>query len=487
MDAGGAQQASPGPRRDGRELGITVLPEFFQSEGIDAVLRNLRRAGASAVATSPYVMASATDQTGSREPPIDAGAGGVRLLDRPLFGRRELFVRTAPSYAPDRALYAGLRYQPAEPDALTRAEGDTVARAIQAAKAQGLAVHLQLQAAIPPGYRVQFGGPLEDDRPLLPDGSSPGLRVDNNGSLASPHILAYTQALIRDMLRAYPDIDVLRLDWPEYPPYSLDSLFFDFSPHAVAAMAGMGFDVDQMRGDLAAVHRLLGGGLTQGSVAQLAGAGPYAAVRLLQARPGVLDWLRAKAAIATRFIATCAGTVAEASGGKVGLMPQAFPPPWAAVSGFEYGAVAGSGVCGIGVKLYTMHWPMMLRAYGDALVARNPGLAGDLTLPSDLSRLLDLHDPGQDVGALAGVHYPEPDEPHPAGRDAQMRKIRQAQQEAGAVPVHAFAHGYGPLDDVRARVALASEAADGRVWINRYGYLSDAKLDAIREVAGAEV
>ena len=273
-DPGRARQAPPGVPKSGKELGITVLPEFFQSEGIDAVLRNLRRAGATAVATSPYVMAPATDGTGSREPPIDAGAGGVRLLDRPLFGRRELFVRTAPSYAPDRALYAGLRYQPAEPDALTRTEGATVARAIQAAKAEGLAVHLQLQAAIPPGYRVQFGGPLEGDRPLLPDGSSPGVRVDNNGSLASPHILAYTQALIRDVLRAYPDIDVLRLDWPEYPPYSLDSLFFDFSPHAMAAMAGMGFDVGRVQADVGALHRLLRGGVTPGSVARLAHAGP---------------------------------------------------------------------------------------------------------------------------------------------------------------------------------------------------------------------
>ena len=51
---------------------------------------------------------------GSREPPIDAGAGKVRLLDRPLWGKRELFVRTAPSYsAAIASLYRGLRYQPA--------------------------------------------------------------------------------------------------------------------------------------------------------------------------------------------------------------------------------------------------------------------------------------------------------------------------------------------------------------------------------------
>jgi hypothetical protein len=116
--------------------------------------------------------------------------------------------------------YDGLRYRPAEADAHTRKDGGIVAEALQQAKARGFETHLQVQAAIPPGYRVQFGGPVTEDRPCLPDGTSPVGRVDNNGSLASPHVLAYTQALIRDLAVAYPDADVLRIDWPEYPPYS---------------------------------------------------------------------------------------------------------------------------------------------------------------------------------------------------------------------------------------------------------------------------
>ena len=42
----------------GKRLGITVMPEWIQSEGIDGILENLVRAGATAVATSPYVMAA---------------------------------------------------------------------------------------------------------------------------------------------------------------------------------------------------------------------------------------------------------------------------------------------------------------------------------------------------------------------------------------------------------------------------------------------
>ena len=48
----------------------------------------------------------------------------------------------------------------------------------------------------------------------------------------------------------------------------------------------------------------------------------------------------------------------------------------------------------------------------------------------------------------------------------------------------AFAHSYGPLEDVVARVDLALQSSlapggSGQVWINRYGYLSDAKLAAL--------
>src|SRR5262245_55915624 len=133
------------------------MPEFIQTESVNGLLDNIqRRTQATAVATSPYVMEPASEATGGREPPIDAGAGSVRLLDRPLWGKRELFVRTAPSFAPDLQRYKGLRYQPSAPNALTSAQGPLVAQFVEEAKRRGLQVYFQVQSAIPPGYRVQF-------------------------------------------------------------------------------------------------------------------------------------------------------------------------------------------------------------------------------------------------------------------------------------------------------------------------------------------
>src|SRR5262245_19184880 len=104
-------------------LGITVLPEFIHTEGIDKGLENLVQMGATAVATSAYVMEPADEKTGVREPPDDAGAGQVRLLERPLWGKRELFVRTSPAFEPEPKLYRGLRYQPPPPTDLSRKQG----------------------------------------------------------------------------------------------------------------------------------------------------------------------------------------------------------------------------------------------------------------------------------------------------------------------------------------------------------------------------
>jgi hypothetical protein len=78
----------------------------------------------------------------------------------------------------------------------------------------------------------------------------------------------------------------------------------------------------------------------------------------------------------------------------------------------------------------------------------------------------------------ATFRYPEPAQPHPVGAGAQRAKVAAARAEAGRVPVIAFAHSYGPVDDVLARIGLAREGGQP-AWINRYGYLSDAKLAAL--------
>jgi hypothetical protein len=395
-----------------------------------------------------------------------------------------LWVRTAPSFVPDKRLYGDLAYQPPEANELTAREGEIVQRFVESAKRRGLRVYFQVQAAIPPAYRVQFGGPRPEDLPLLPDGRAPTRRVANNGSLASLAILGYQEALIRDLCRSYPDIDGFRFDWPEYPPYLLDSIFLDFSPHAAARAAEWGLDFARLRDHVGQLYEWLHGGLTDEVLEGLLApdGGRFALLGMLRDLPGVADWLQLKAMLSEDLLRRFRSWLDEAAGKRMELSAHAFPPPWSLLSGFDFRR-AGAITDSINVKLYGMHWAMMFRFYGDQLLAANPGLSEALVAQA-LHRLLDL---SADAGPerVSEVHYPGPDEPHPGDAGAQCRKIRQAQRAAGATPVHVLAHGYGPLDDFRRRMELARRATRHAVWVNRYGYLSDAKLQVLGDVMRA--
>jgi hypothetical protein len=466
--------AAPPPKES--FVGVTVMPEDYQVEGIRQVLRNVKlRAGATAVATSPYVMQPSDQEHGQRQPPIDAGAGGVRLLDRPLWGKRELYTTSSPSFVPDFRLYKGLRYQPSAPDSLTKSQGHVVREFIHAAKAAGLRTYFQIQSVIPPDYIVTSGGPIEEDKPRLPDGSVPRRRVGNTGSLASIEIRRYTEALIRDLCRQYPEIDGIRVDWPEYPQYTLDDEFLDFAAPAEAAARRLGFDFDRMRRDADALYRHLHGALTNDELART----DFMLLPFMSKSEGLRDLGRFKAALVGELLQGFRQALTEAGGAKKELVPNAFPPPFSFASGMDY-RVAAKHSDGISVKLYTMHWPMILRFYGDALLQANPGLS-ETMLAKRLTRILGIRD---DDGPphLSDYSYPGPETPHGAGRDAQRRKIEEAQRAAGATPVYALAHGYGPKADFEDRLDIAWRASQGRVWINRYGYLTDEKIDIVGRV-----
>lgn len=458
-----------------RDIGIIVFPEFFQTEGVDGALDNIqRRANPSAIATSPYVMRPSDHANGGREPPIDGGLGTVRLLDRALWGKRELFVQTSVAYEPIGKFYEGLRYQPPQPDVHTAKNGSVVAAAISAARKRGLKAYLQVQAAIPPGYRVQFGGPLPDDEPTLFDGRRATDRLDKNGSLASPHILSYTIALLKDLAASYPTIDGFHIDWPEYPPYTLDSAFLDFSPHVADAAQRYNFDFDRMRQDTARFHSWLTRDMTRGELAAIADTSTRTAelARILAGYPGVGDAIRLRNRLVVDFVRE----LRRAVPGKEVLL-RSFPPPWTAISGFDFGEVAAH-VDAISVKLFTMHWPMMVGSWAARLLRDNPALGTLAETGPLVAQVFDLCDAPSRFGSAIS-QYPDSETPHPVDRAAQVRKIAAARSACGATPVYALAHGYGPAQDFGGRLRAAFEAADGRVWVNRYGYLSDAKLDLI--------
>lgn len=445
-----------------RSLGITVMPDYAQSEGVDAVLENIvERLGCDMICTMPSVAERCAEHLGVREPPADAGAGLGRTLDRPLWGDTALWMRTAPSFAPTPSFYRDTPYAPAEPDALTRREGHIVADMLAKAKHAGLTTQLQVMAAAPPALRVQQRPDAGADEPLTVFGTPVPGRVDANVSLASEGLRAYMRSLVADLLANYPDCDALRFDWPEYPPYALDSLLFDFSPPAVKRGQELGHDVVRIQA------RALEGLRTAGEEA----AGAVIAIEaLLQPGGWAADLLAFRSAIVTDYVGALTEIVKEASYGRVGVVMQAFPPPLNQLSGLDFAAVDGVAD-EIAVKHYTMHWPMIERGYVERLVATT-GLDAD-TVFAAVHRWLGLNGGAPTLEAL---RYPEPYEPHPADDDALRRTVETAAGQVKRSRLSVIAHGYGPPDDVERRFRAVLETPCRSLHINRYGYLSDAKI-----------
>ena len=288
---------------------------------------------------------------------------------------------------------------------------------------------------------------------------------------------------MRDLIQAYPNLDGLRVDWPEYPPYDFDSLFFDFSGHAEAAATRLGYDFERMRNDSQRLLDFILVTMTDHHITRFLESDDFSVWDVLNNYPGVLDLKSLKGDLVSEMLEKYRRTIDDASGGKMDFVVQGFPPPWTQASGFDIKKLAPH-VSGIGIKLYTMHWPMMVRGYADRILASNSNVSEKYILRG-IFKILDLLD-ATPPSQINDVRYPEPDEPHLAGIQAQARKIIETRKLAGDTPVHVFSHAYGPIDDYRARMEVAWETSGHRMVVNRYGYLSDEKLNVLGEITGAE-
>ena len=469
---------------DSRFLGVTIQPMYFQSEGVDTVLDSMAAAGVNAIATAPSVYeavdrlpgdddAGSSEELPRREPPVDAGAGSVRVVERLLWGKEEVLINPSPSAAPNMEFYKGLKYQPSQATALTNSDGKLIQQVIDGAHARGMKIYFQVSA-------VQVPGKHDEDMPKLPNGEYPRHRMVHTVAIASDEARAYVCARVKDLLTSYPDIDGLRHDWPEHPPYRLGDAFLDFSDNARKIAPRLGFDFESMRQAADTLYQRL----QHLSDADLEALGdvhamPYALAHGLARNSALTEVLRFKAALTTLYVKELREAMDSIPEGKgKELSPNAFPPPLSLLSGMDFGAVANYADS-INMKLYTMHWPQMVHFYAEELIANNDRPLKEKPLIIALSNLFDFED-GPRGTSLSDYLYPPPDQAHRAGQQAQLRKIKQAVRETnGNADLLPVVHGYGPLDDFESRLHIAWDAGTPGIWINRYCYLGEEKIKAI--------
>jgi len=452
-------------------LGITVLGDFILSEGVESIIENLLRIGTTAVAVNPTVTAAADEQTGSFQPPIDAGSS-PRVFDRPLFGKHSLWVRGGVSYQPREEFYKDSAYRPRKTNDLTETHGAVIGQFIDRAVESGLKVYFQIGAVQPSGLR-------DEDRPRLPDGTISPNRMADTASLASEAVRSYNVAYVRDLLEEYPSVTGFRPDWPEYPCYTLGEVFQDFGEHVARWAASRDFDFEAIRSGADELWNLLHGQSSKGHLSSADFNRNWTVSGDLPV--WVREWRRLKAALSVDCLQHWRDAINAAGGTDKELSANAFMPTYSTVTGFDFAGAAA--ICdAVSPKLYTMHWSLMVKFWADPILAANPQLS-EASVVRALVRFMEIDDDGTGGICVSDYGYPAPDEPHAIASGPQSRKLGDVAAEVGdACLVTPLVHGYGPLDDFTRRLQLVADCdAVSGLWINRYGYLSDDKLAAIRD------
>lgn len=454
-------------------LGIIVTPANVQSEGLEPVMDNLTRLGATALGLDPWLLQPAAPGSGARMPDLHID-GYERLLGRPLWGKRELYVTSHLVYEPDHVLYDATAYAPpaAAPPDLDRTVPQKM---IAAAHARGMEAHMGIAPFLPPAVR-------DADRPVRVDGQpvQPPLVADS-ACLNSPDARAYALAFITDTVGHYPDVDGLILDWAEFGAYRLQDHFTCFCARCAARARELGYKWDEIHRDVSALwealHRLTPRKLAR---ARRLLANPTELVALLAAYPGWLAFFRFKAACVACFYRDVRRRLGEAGRGAITLSARGWVSPWNLSSGTDYRQLAA--ICdAVLPKLFTFDHAVVPRWMGQTLLQWNPAL-GESALLDTITAWLNLPD---DVAgrSFADYHIPAPEERHPVRMTAYRPRLDETvAQVDGKARCYPITHPYLPDAQWKRMVAVVRDSGVDGMWVNFYSYLTESKMEALRQL-----
>lgn len=465
-----------------KRLGVIVWPAHIIFEGVNSVLDKLQRAGVTDVATEAKVMAPAASAAeGRREPPDDGRCGGARTIDRPLWGKKELFIKVQPSFEFNPKIYEGKMYRPNHSGELTKKYGSVITEFLSEAKRRGMGAYIQIQVCHVPSVDPNNSGAPEvnESTPLLPNGRPASNRIYNFSSISSEAVREYACSQMRDIATAYPMIDGFVLDRLEQSFYTLDDVFLDFGEAARSKAEEYGYPFEKMKEKALEIYE--GISRIPGSV--------LSAIKTPEDMSEFLNDLFVREPMVpqilsfrTRLVESYCRKLRETADSireGMQLIGTVYPPEMALFTGVDFSKISRY-LDGIHLKMFTMHWSMIVQCWAEQLMQMNSDIREEDAVRFS-SLLFGFEDRTQKT--LKDYEYPAPDQPHIAGNNALVRKVREAEREVqGKAAVYSFIHTYGPLSDVRRRLEIGWKNGEGGMWINRYGYLSDEKIDILTDV-----
>lgn len=480
----GAQDGDLSLDRSRRTRGIVFTPAEVQFEGLHTVLDRLSGIGANAVAITPGVFVPGTSENGVREPPLDV-EGAVRELDRPLWGSKGAHVQRFSPYAADPAIW---RDVPFSPPVLAPPEHrvDVTRDLIDETRLRGMDAFVILSPTVIPGLPgghsmsggIASGAP--DERPLPIGGVRSDRIIAGQGCPNNERVRSLVIARVREAIHHYGDAAGFLFDWVEYTCYFPEDAFTCVCSACQREAARLGFDWESITGAVRAMWDRLHA-LTDDDLRRVRSAGSLDVLLPVAHMAALAEFGRFKALSVARLFELIIETVRRSDAPHLSVGASGFPPPWSAVTGSEFRTTAPH-VDKVRPKFFTFHWAMMVRWYGESIRAWNPHLDERLVVTALLA-----------VFGLSGGHQehrrlltdygmPAPTEPHPLTATDLRRKLEQVVSEVdGQARVEGYVHSYQPAETFGELVhAIEDTDVDG-MWIQRYGYLSEEKLDILGE------
>jgi hypothetical protein len=449
-----------------RFLGVFVNTYAVQSEGITRVLDNLQSVGCTAIVVLPVVSRPVQKGAGVRTPVLHVD-GYRRTFGRPIFGRRDLHMKSYRVLQPRTDLYVDTPYLPRWEPIPAGLDATLPHQVVEEARRRDLLVYTHVAPFLAPVLQPE-------DRPRYPDGKAPEPpQVSIYGAPASPAIRAYGRALALDTLRGMPAVDGLFMDWAEFGAYAFQDLFASFDGHMPPASDAAGVSWTTIKAGIRdlwdRLHRLTLGDLRPPD---------HALARLIENHAGWQELLALKRHLIISFYREVRQAMDNAGFSDTGLVPRGWPPPWNAMTGLDYAALAGC--CSeVTPKLFAFDYCAIPRWYGQVLKSWNPDL-GQGPILDALVHWLDMVD---EISPRRFSRYniPASEERQPMGVDHYTRRV---QDVLAAVPegalVRPFAHAHMPLTMWQEMVSALDRLPCHGFWIQMYSYLSDDKLAVLR-------
>lgn len=455
-----------------RFLGLFLNPVFAQYEGVSQVLDNIQQAGVLGISTGTSVGRPAENGRGKRFPDLHMD-GYERLLGRALWGKFEQQLEFYSCLSFNNNLYdlfptVSTNY----PDDI---DYDLPFKLVNEANRRNLQTHIQFQPLIPPFI-------TEEHKPRYIDGTVPqSPQITMYACPNHPMIQAFGLARLTDIVQNFADIDGIFIDWTEYGAYRLEDLFVCTCEHCQAQALEWGFDWDEILRDVGALWKLLHN-LTprQLDTARRFANNPWFLLELLMQYPGWLAFLKFKAQTITHYYQLIRSKLDQLGHANTKLSARGWPPPWNRISGLSYRDVA-SIVDVVTPKLFLFDYSALPRWYGQTLLNWNPSLSEEAILDTIIA-LMQLEDSIQNR-SFAHYHIPPPEEHHPAFLTTYRKRLDEVcSQISTETKVYPFAHAYLPEQQWKRMIALVRDSRVDGMWVQMYGYLSDRKLEILKNL-----